>query len=84
MSVFDLQEHDVYPEATHKARYVENQREAERSMIRKARERGGRMLCGQGDVGTALRLKERGVGHWEQTHPFLFEFVLHPDFMADA
>lgn len=65
-------------------RFVAAQREAERNLIRRARERGGRVLCGQGDTGAALRLTERGVGHWEQTSPFVFTFVLHPDFMVEA
>lgn len=60
---------------------IEYQREAERSLIRRAREKGGSCLCSQGDVGAALRLTERGVGHWKQDHPFIFTFHLHEDFM---
>ena len=39
------------------------------------------MLRGLAEV--RLRLTERGVGHWEQRHPFIATFVLH-DSRAEA
>ena len=50
--------------------------QAEQRIVDRARTNGGRCFLGYGEASAAMRLTKRGVGRWEQNHPFVAEFVL--------
>ena len=55
-------------------------RKVEETLIRRAIEKGGECVIGMSECCAAARLTERGIGHWEQRHPFIATFVLHPQY----
>jgi hypothetical protein len=42
-----------------------------------ARDPEGRAWLNTSDGSAAVRLQERGFGHWEQTHPFVASFLIN-------
>jgi hypothetical protein len=55
---------------------VTAQERVERLIVERARAQGGRCFLNYGEASAAMRLTERGVGHWEQFSPFVAAFVL--------
>ena len=53
--------------------------QAEQNILRRATEQGGECFLSYGEASAAMRLTEKGTGHWEQRHPFVATFVLAPD-----
>ena len=56
---------------------TDHQIETEQRIIARAKANGDEYHLSMGELGAAVRLTERGVGHWEQRHPFVATFVLH-------
>lgn len=48
----------------------------EEIIVERARKNGGECFLDYGEASAAIRLTEKGVGHWEQRHPFIATFVL--------